>query len=260
MFRVDSYRFPICGKPWRKLILGQYNHRNTDLGQRSVRELVWTLQTCPSVHWCSLEYGLLFNFLGWDQKIGQLVANGASMQNVNITLDDLYQKPKTHAPLKAYWDTRPPLAELLTAKRTVNQLKELQIGSVLALALLQEFELFLIDLEDVKPQVWTLRWKKHSRDGTQLFYKWLEHHTMRGEPVILRATVKCVASFVSVWSLETRFSWKGITGQWVDKASLTIRAWISEYTSGRSLLEQYISCPNLQYLWVTPFWVHSEMY
>lgn len=80
-------------------------------------------------------------------KIGQLVANGASMQSVNITLDDLYQKPNTHAPLKTYWDTCPPLAELLTAKRTVNQLKELQIGSVLALALLQEFELFLVDLD-----------------------------------------------------------------------------------------------------------------
>lgn len=104
---------------------------------------------CTGVH-LSMDCCLIF-LAG--TKIGQLVANGASMQNVNITLDDLYQKPKTHAPLKAYWDTRPPLAELLTAKRTVNQLKELQIGSVLALALLQEFELFLIDLEDVKPQV-----------------------------------------------------------------------------------------------------------
>lgn len=73
------------------------------------------------------------------------------MQNVNISLEDLYQRPQMHAPMKAYWSTNPPSEELTAAKATVRQLKELQIGSYMALGLLQEFDLFLQDLEDVKP-------------------------------------------------------------------------------------------------------------
>ena len=85
-------------------------------------------------------------------RIGQLVAEGASMQDVNVSLDDMFQKPHMHAPLKAYWSSNPPLQELSAARQTVDHLKDLQIGSFLSLGLLQEFDLVLEDLKDVQPR------------------------------------------------------------------------------------------------------------
>ena len=36
-------------------------------------------------------------------KIGQLMSNGTELQNVNVSMQDLYLKPESHKPLQSYW-------------------------------------------------------------------------------------------------------------------------------------------------------------
>lgn len=86
-------------------------------------------------------------------KAGHLIAGGLQLDTLNFSLGNLYQKPDFHSPLQSYWSRQRPLSQLQTAKRTLEQISELNIGSVMVLALLQELQLFLIiiDLENVKP-------------------------------------------------------------------------------------------------------------
>ena len=86
-------------------------------------------------------------------KICQLMADGMSIENINIGINDLYVKPTNHMSLIAYFTSgrKPPPSQLRAAKQTLQQLAGFQVGSMLITCLLQELILFLIDLENTKP-------------------------------------------------------------------------------------------------------------
>ena len=64
-------------------------------------------------------------------KAGQLIAGSLRMDTLNLSLGDLYQKPDFHSPLQSYWSNRPPVSPLPTAKWTLEQISELNVGSVI---------------------------------------------------------------------------------------------------------------------------------
>ena len=82
---------------------------------------------------------------------GQLVAQGISVDALNLALEDLYMRPPVHGSLRSYWDKNPPSSELQSVKRTLQLISQLEVGSMMVLALLQELMLFIADLEHVKP-------------------------------------------------------------------------------------------------------------
>ena len=86
-------------------------------------------------------------------KGGQVVAQGISVDQLNFALEDLYVRPPVHGALRTYWENNPPISELQSVKRTLQQIAQLEVGSMMVLALLQELMLFIADLEQVKP--WT---------------------------------------------------------------------------------------------------------
>ena len=95
-------------------------------------------------------------------KGGQVVAQGISVDQLNFALEDLYVRPPVHGALKTYWENNPPTSELQSVKRTLQQITQLEVGSMLVLALLQELMLFIADLEQVKP------WKAKSPHPSSL--------------------------------------------------------------------------------------------
>lgn len=84
-------------------------------------------------------------------KGGQCVAQGISVDQLNFALEDLYVRPPIHGSLTTYWRNNPPNSEIDTVKRTLQQITQLEVGSMLILALLQELTLFIADLEQAKP-------------------------------------------------------------------------------------------------------------
>ena len=86
-------------------------------------------------------------------KIGQIVADGMEFSQVNLTLSDLYIKPLGHHPLKSFWVPENPsqTAQLQATKQTLQEIAQMQVGSLIVLALLHEMQLVVEDVASAKP-------------------------------------------------------------------------------------------------------------
>ena len=86
-------------------------------------------------------------------KIGQIVADGMEFSQVNLTLSDLYIKPLGHHPLKSFWVPENPsqTAQLQTTKQTLQEIAQMQVGSLIVLALLHEMQLVVEDVASANP-------------------------------------------------------------------------------------------------------------
>ena len=86
-------------------------------------------------------------------KIGQLMSNGTELQNVNVSMQDLYLKPESHKPLQSYWTSgcMPPATQIASAKQTLCELSGFPVGSLIITCLLHELQLVIFDLECCKP-------------------------------------------------------------------------------------------------------------
>ena len=85
-------------------------------------------------------------------KIGQLMSNGTELQNVNVSIQDLYLKPESHKPLQSYWTSgcMPPATQIASAKQTLCELSGFPVGNLIITCLLYELQLVIFDLECCK--------------------------------------------------------------------------------------------------------------
>ena len=127
-------RFHTCGKLWPRWLYGF-------LFWWTLGDSVECRRVLEACGW-RMSWDCVLIFLV-SAKGGQIVAQGISVDALNFALGDLYQRPPVHGSLRTYWDKNPPLSELHCVKRMLQQISELEVGSVMVLALLQELMLFM---------------------------------------------------------------------------------------------------------------------
>ena len=132
-------------------------------------------------------------------KGGQCVAQGIGIDQLNFALEDLYVKPPIHSSLSTYWRSNPPNSEV-AVKRTLQQITQLEVGSMLILALLQELTLFIADLEQVKP------WIRQTYISAIIW--WIEHHCIKQANLVWKQAYHEQSAFTS-----SCFDLKGISGE-----------------------------------------------
>ena len=86
-------------------------------------------------------------------KAGQLVAEWMEFNQINLSLGDLFIKPLGHHPFRLFWAPELPSQslQLQAAKQALQEIAQLQVGSLIVLALLHEMQLVVEDVAATKP-------------------------------------------------------------------------------------------------------------